>query len=162
MLTCERAHELLEYSIPHRGLIWRVTRAKAKKGELAGRPDKDGYLIIGIDGKRYKAHRVVYLMHFGAFPDENIDHIDCDKKNNLIENLRIADASQNRCNVRLQVVNSTGFKGVHFNKNAGKFRSIIKFKGESRFLGYFDSAEDAHSAYTKAANDLHGEYARVA
>lgn len=162
MLTADRARELLEYSVQHRGLIWRVTRSKAKAGSLAGRPDKDGYLIIGIDGKRYKAHRVVYLMHHGAFPDGDVDHIDCDKQNNLIENLRVADASQNRCNVRLQVVNSTGFKGVHFNKNARRYRSIIKFKGETRFLGYFDNPEDAHAAYTEAANDMHGEFARAA
>jgi len=162
VLTAERAHELLEYSVQHRGLVWRVTRAKAKAGALAGRPDKDGYLIIGIDGRRYKAHRVVYLMHNGEFPHGDVDHIDCDKQNNLIGNLRVADPSQNRCNVRRQVINSTGFKGVHFNKRAGKYRSIIKFKGETRFLGYFDQPEDAHAAYTMAANDMHGEFARVA
>lgn len=161
-LTQARALELFEYSSVDRGLLWRVTRSKAKAGHLAGSVDKDGYLIVGIDGYRYKVHRVVYLMFHGILPDSPIDHADCEKMNNLIGNLRPADHSQNRCNVKLQRVNSTGFKGVHFNKNAKKFRSIIKARGATRFLGYFDTAEQAYEAYKAAAAEMHGQYARVA
>ncbi len=68
-LTQQRALELFEYSPAHRGILWRVTRAKAKAGCLAGCEDKDGYLIVGVDGRRYKVHRVVYLMFNSRLPD---------------------------------------------------------------------------------------------
>lgn len=159
--TQQRVRELFEYSIPHQGLVWKVSRSKAKAGSLAGAEDKDGYLVIGLDGQRYKAHRLVFLFHYGRVPAGQLDHVDCNKKNNLIENLREADGSQNRCNVRLQRVNSTGFKGVNYNKRARKYRAIIKARGMTRFLGYFDDPREAHAAYCSAAVEMHGEFARL-
>lgn len=161
-LSADFVKSILRYDRESGEFVWIKGRGSAKTGSVAGSPDTDGYTSIGICGARYLAHRLAWLVEYGVWPEESIDHIDCVKTNNSIRNLRLADQSQNRCNVKLQRVNSTGFKGVHFNKNAKKFRSIIKARGATRFLGYFDTAEQAHDAYKAAAAEMHGEFARTA
>jgi hypothetical protein len=161
-LTAEFVAGILHYNRETGEFTWISGRGSAKAGSVAGSPDSDGYIAIGIAGARYLAHRLAWLVEYGSWPDGCVDHIDCIKTNNAVRNLRLADQSQNRCNVRRQRVNSTGFKGVHYNKHAKRFRAIAKARGESRFLGYFDRPEDAHAAYCAAIEEMHGEYARAA
>jgi len=160
-MHAELVRELLHYDPASGVFVWRRGTGKAAKGAIAGSPDSDGYIAIGIDGKRYKAHRLAWLYMVGEWPVGGLDHVDCDKTNNRFANLRQATCSQNRWNSQLKRVNTSGYKGVHFNKNAQRWRSIIKARGVSKFLGYFDTAESAYAAYCAAAKEMHGDFARL-
>lgn len=161
MLTAERVREVLSYD-PETGVfVWKQSRGKAKAGSVAGSKNSDGYLLIGLDREHPSAHRLAWLYVYGEWPTGHLDHIDCNKTNNAIGNLRIADGAQNATNKKINATNTSGFKGVHFNLHAGRWRSILKSRGTSYFLGYFDTPEAAHAAYCAKAAEIHGEFARV-
>lgn len=119
----------------------------------SGRPDADGKRrTIGM-------HREVMRLD----PDDPrvVDHQNLNPLDNRRStNLRIATQSQNAMNRTLSKANSTGYKGVTFDKDAQKFRSHIRYKGGQKNLGYFDDALSAHLAYRKAAEEHYGEFAR--
>ena len=88
-----------------------------------------------------------------------VDHIDRDSLNNNPENLRLATHAQNAMNRRATCINSSGKKGVGWNKICNKWEARITVGRRKKFLGNFDSIEDAVAAYKKAAIELHGEFA---
>jgi hypothetical protein len=98
---------------------------------------------------------------------QNPDHIDGNGLNNIfapgeqINNLRAATVGQNATNTRLRLDNTSGFKGASWNKAMNKWASQIQHQRKKIHLGFFDTAEDAHSAYCKAAQRLHGEFVRA-
>ncbi len=132
-------------------------------GKVAGyaRPSTKGdkYLHIGIQGDIYKAHRLVWLYVHGEPVPEMIDHIDHDRLNNRIENLRSATMSQNRANSFVRSDNVLGLKGVTPTKQ-GRFVALICRNQKSFYLGTYDTAEAASEAYKAAAANLYGEFAR--
>lgn len=91
-----------------------------------------------------------------------VDHQDCDGLNNRRKNLRVATKSQNMQNQRLRSTSKSGFKGVCFRKDIGKWMARIKVNGKQHHLGCFTTAEDAHAAYVAASDRLHGDFGRVA
>jgi hypothetical protein len=128
----------------------------------AGSVDSKGYIVVRIQLQIFKAHRIVWMMHNGVIPDEmQVDHIDGDKANNKIENLRLATSSQNRFNVTKRADNTTGFKGVCHDKRRNKWSAEIRAKGKRYKLGRFASPELAHAAYCEAAKRLHGDFVRL-
>lgn len=131
-------------------------------GKIAGgRMGTVRYLIITINNVHYMAHRVMWEMVNGPIPDGlSVDHIDGQGMNNRISNLRVCTHQQNRCNTKLPSNNKTGFKGVHFFAPLGKYRASINIKRKCKFLGTFDTPQEAHKAYCNAALTAHGEYAR--
>ena len=112
----------------------------------------------GSKPKVVHLHRV--LMNPPA--DLHVDHIDCDPLNNRRSNLRLATNSQNQWNSKRYRNNTSGFKGVSFHKNNNKWAANIQHNGKQRHLGNFDSPEEAHAAYCKAAEEFFGEFARAA
>lgn len=115
-------------------------------------------LVHGYPDSKYgNLHRLLFLPEEGC----QVDHVDCDKLNNQKSNLRSVTRSQNQWNKRKSRKNSTGYKGVSFDKFHEKYSAKIKKNGIQRHLGYFDTAEEAAYAYSKAANALHGKYART-
>jgi hypothetical protein len=142
------------------GLKWIKPKQGRKLGGVAGSKDKNGYWQIRFSGKRYLCHRVIYKM-FNKINIQNfqIDHIDNNPSNNNIENLRIATASQNSFNQKISSKNTSGIKGVYWNKNANKWKAQIMKNGKSHFLGYFDNLEDVRIAVEKARKEMHGEFA---
>jgi hypothetical protein len=160
-LTANRVRALLSYDLETGLFTWRESRGRAVAGAFAGSPNSDGYVCIGIDRKRYAAHRLAWLYMTGAWPAGELDHRNCEKTDNAWSNLRVADRSGNQANKKKNCTNTSGFKGVHFNKHAGRWRSILKFRGASYFLGYFDTAESAHRAYCAKASEVHGDFARA-
>lgn len=90
---------------------------------------------------------------------ELVDHIDGDGLNNRRNNLRPATNAQNVRNSRKRTTNTSGFKGVSWNKEHRKWRAEIMARGKKKFLGLFNTAEEAHKAYCEAAEQLHGEFA---
>lgn len=154
----ETADRLLTY-VPETGdLLWRVRRGPKSKGTKAGCIRRDGYLYVVIGQRKFLAHRLCWLLHYGEWPSAHLDHINRDKVDNRLVNLRAATSAQNNLNRPKQSNNSSGFKGVWFHKKSGKYLAIIVFEGVKRQLGQFLTAEEASEAYQTAAKELHGEF----
>ncbi|MGA2636601.1 HNH endonuclease signature motif containing protein [Methylocella sp.] len=116
-ITAESVRELFDYE-PESGLLTRLVAAgKARIGDIAGTLTKDGYIQLKIDYQCYKAHRVIFLMMTGRWPDPEVDHIDRNPSNNAWINLREATESQNGAN-RCARPNNTGFPGVYLERQA--------------------------------------------
>jgi hypothetical protein len=130
-------------------------------GTLAGSLNGDGYRCIMIDGRDYKAHRIACLYVSGEWPVAQIDHVNERKADNRFVNLRKATASENKRNSKRHVDNTSGFKGVGWHKQRGKWRAQIMLCGCCHHLGYFVTPEAAHAAYCEASARLHGEFGRV-
>ena len=97
-------------------------------------------------------------MHKGYLP-KTIDHINGDKLDNRIENLRAATVGQNQHNRKTNANNTSGYKGVSWNKGCNKWLSQIKLEGKRIHLGYFDNLEEAAEVVRKAREELHGDFA---
>lgn len=115
-LTAERLRELLSYD-PETGIFRRVaTRRQVKSGDIAGSDDGKGYWRIRVNGEKHRAHRLAWLYVNGAWPIDQLDHINGDKLDNRICNLREATNSENQQNRSLPKSNTSGRLGVHFDK----------------------------------------------
>lgn len=163
MLTVERLYEVLTYD-PETGVFkWKITRANsAIKGRVAGcfRNGEGSYRQILIDGRKYYEHRLAWLYVHGEWPPM-VDHINLNKSDNAIKNLRKATVSQNLANSKVWKNNKLGVKGVR--KRNGRddlYEARLCFRGKQRVLGLFTSAEEAHTAYLDAAKQHYGEFAR--
>ena len=161
-------HELLRYNHHTGEFVWKVNPAfgKARQGSAAGSRRKSGYVLIGISGYgQLLAHRLAWVYVHGAIADGvEIDHIDGNPTNNSIFNLRLATSTEQKLNKRVQSNSQSGLKGAYYHacRKGKKWRSQIKVGGRYIFLGYFDTAEDAHAAYADAAKVYFGEFARAA
>lgn len=157
-ISKEYLNELFEY---RDGMIfWKIKtgQAQQKIGDRAGSQKKDGYRNVCINRKLYKEHRVIWFMHYGE-TDSWIDHKDRNPANNRIENLRLSTPGQNTHNQKMHRRNKSGFKGVSFNKAMSKWHARIYLDRKLNHLGFFDTVQEAHEAYKKAAIELHGEFA---
>jgi hypothetical protein len=144
-LTAEEARELLEY-IPLTGdFFWRVTRNnRTKAGTRAGAVEAQGYTVIKIDGRTYKAHRLAWLITYGQWPENQIDHIDRCRANDRLSNLREVSISTNCRNRGARTDNTSGVPGVH--KHGGKWQARIATDTGRISLGHFASMDDAIQA----------------
>jgi hypothetical protein len=159
LISQELVKALFSYS-SETGIFTRklTTGQKAQKGSIAGSLQPSGYILLEINGNTYRAHRVAWLYMYGEFPDRAIDHIDRDRANNSIANLRLATAQENIRNSGLRTDNSTGYRGVSLDKRSGRYRAYIYLDGKQKSLGYHSTAEDAAAAYNEAAKKLFGEF----
>ena len=102
-----------------------------------------GYTSIMISGKNYRAHRLAWLYVYGYLPEHEIDHIDRDKSNNKIDNLRHVSCSCNKRNVGLRQDNTSGIKGVYWDKQSDKWRAQITANNKQHHLGLFTDFTEA-------------------
>ena len=156
MLTQARLHELLSYN-PETGIFaWKNRTGSCSAGAIAGCQDDRGYIVSSVDGKRYYAHRLAWLHFTGKFPSKSIDHINGDKSDNIIQNLRDESTQTNLQNLKKARISnkSTGILGVR--KLLGKYLAQITIDGKETHLGTFSSAEDAHAVYLDAKRRFHG------
>ena len=142
-LTQDLLHELLDYDGSN--LIWKVNRGTNKtKGEIAGCTRKGGYRRIAINKRKYQAHRLLWIYHYGSIDkDLDIDHINGDKRDNSIENLRLITHQENH-------FNRTTAKGYCWNKAAKKWRAQIQVDYKKITLGFYNTEQDARNAYLQA------------
>lgn len=163
MPSLEEVNKLLRYEPDTGEFFWRVNRGRHGRnlaGRLAGSDRGSCYIRLTIDGVRYYAHRLAWLLVHGTEPGEIIDHIDGNPSNNRISNLRVATHAQNISNSGLRPNNTSGYKGVSKDRSTGYRATIVK-NGKQFHLGSFATKEEAYAAYCKAAKKLHGEFARL-
>lgn len=153
-LTADYVRSILDY-MPETGeLVWRVARGRARIGDVAGTMI-DGYLRVAVDGKRYCAHRLVWLIYHDRWPVDQLDHINGARADNRIENLRESTQAENMQN-RASSINSTSqYIGVSWHTRRKRWRADIKVNGKQKTLGYYDTGEEAAAAYAKAKAELH-------
>lgn len=130
------------------------------RGVVVGSISRRGYTKITIGTKRFFAHRLAWLVTHGAWPQQQVDHINGIKTDNRLCNLRLASNAENTINRKKQANNKSGYKGVHFNKKHGKYHAQITICKKCKHLGSFDTAEEASAAYQTAAKEFHGEFAK--
>lgn len=160
-LTAELARELFSYD-PQEGVLrWKKRRKGIQAGWVAGNMDWRGYISVIVNRKHYMAHRIVWLMMTGAHPVGDIDHANNQPADNRWGNLRQATRAQNHGNRRMRRDASHGYKGVVFDKRRNKFVARICSNYKVRHLGQFNTAKEAHEAYTTAARAVFGEFART-
>ena len=132
MITHDRANEKFIYDVDTGKVLRRTT------GKEAGTSNGRGYTQIFVDGKRYVAHRIAWLLNNKEFPNGEVDHIDGDTTNNRMDNLRVVDRTGNNHNTKMPKSNTSGIMGVSRQKAAGKWQVAIQSNGESIFLGLHD------------------------
>jgi hypothetical protein len=143
-------------------LTWREDRGRrAKAGHVCGHVSSDGYRHVTLWPRSYLAHRLIWKLVNDQEP-ECVDHIDLDKQNNRLSNLRAATASQNKSNGRIYRNNRSGYKGVCWEPSHRSWKAYISVHGRQIKLGRFKHIEEAHMAVTAARVRLHGEFARSA
>ncbi len=157
-ITQQRVRELFDYFDGM--LIRKVSRGRGKysvrwrKGDVAGSELSYGYRGISIDYNSYKLHHIIWLWHHGSLPNGVIDHINGNKADNRIENLRIGSHAQNCQNKRRPMItNKLGVQGVY--KVNNKYRAAIHKNYKRIHIGYFDTAEEAYQAYLTQKRKLH-------
>lgn len=121
--------------------------------------DSKGYAFVSVKGKKLLAHRLAWALTHGECPKMHIDHIDGNKANNRISNLRICTHNQNQHNQGIRKTNKSGFKGVSWMKSVNKWQAQICSNSKVKHLGFYSSPEDAAKAYDLAAIEIHGEFA---
>ena len=156
--TRDEVAQLLDYD-PATGVMrWKTARGCRPAGAIAGTPLQNLYLQIKVLGKMVLAHRLAWLLHYGKWPTNHIDHIDGNRQNNAIANLRDVSHAGNQHNrTKPQKNNLTGVLGVSRSGRDRKFTARIGVDGKKVRLGRFETAEQAQAAYVQAKRRLHAE-----
>lgn len=154
LLTQARLKELLSYD-PETGSFWSVVGRKGVKNKSTpvGCNKTDGYRICYLETVRYYEHRLAWLYVYGVWPD-HVDHINGNKSDNRISNLRSVSGPVNRQNIkRAYITSTTGILGI--SKNKKRWSARIGISNKTICLGTFDTKKEAHEAYIVAKRRLH-------
>ena len=157
-LNQELIRELFDYRDGE--LYWKVSpKIGVNIGDEAGHVEVRGYKVIKILGRKYKAHRLVFLYHHGYIPKppEFIDHIDNDRLNNKIENLRVATRAQNNQNAKIRKDNTSGVKGITWCKKNKKWITQVQ-TNSVRWRKIFNTLDEAKVAIEEHRKLKHKEF----
>jgi hypothetical protein len=155
MLTQAELKKLLIYDPDTGVFVNRITRnPRAPIGAIAGTDHPDGYRHMKIDRKCYLSHRLAWLYIYGEWPKKQLDHINGDRKDNRIENLRLVCNKQNSENQTLHVNNTSGYRGVTWDKSAQKWMAQIRHNNVRKFIGRYESLKEAANAAKNARDQL--------
>jgi hypothetical protein len=158
-LSQEYIKSILDYDLDTGIFTWKVNKSqKTKIGDVAGWL-YNGYREIEINNKKYKAHRLAWLYVNGEIPKNLIDHIDGNRSNNKISNLREATYQENSENYKTPKTNKSGIKNVSWYKSLNKWVVSISIKNIKKTIGYFDDLEFAELVAIEARNKYRLEFA---
>jgi hypothetical protein len=153
-MDTEEVRQLFDYDADTGQLRWRVGQ---RAGGIVGTPNDKGRLTVWAKGKQYYVHRLIWLWAYGEWPKQ-LDHINLNRTDNRLANLRVCTASQSGANRRGWA--KSGFKGVR--QNGKKWVAYVRENGVKRYLGTYPTPELANAAFFEAASSIHGEFARSA
>jgi HNH endonuclease len=159
MLSCKRVREFFDYDISTGKFFWRFRRCPSKPaGSETGYVGTDGYVTIGMDYKVFKAHHLAWVHFYGEDLPKGfcIDHINGNRSDNRISNLRCIPRACNGQNIRKPYSNnkSSGVLGVYWHQ-CGKWQARIQINGKARSLGLYGRKDDASADYIAAKRELH-------
>lgn len=158
-ITQEYLQKLFDYKDGQ--LFWVSSQSRRiKVGNRAGCQKKDGYRFITLNYSNFYEHKLIYMFHFGK-TDLEIDHIDGNRSNNRIENLRPATITENARNKKTLTSNTSGRKGISFDKLVKKWRAYIGINGKVKVLGFFENFDDAVKVREKAERENFKEFNRA-
>ena len=162
-ITLEYLKRILRYEPDTGDWIWLTALSKKIEiGDKAGwRNEEYGYIQLRIDTKLYLGHVLAWFYMTGEWPKGEVDHIDLNKTNDKWLNFRLITHQQNNFNKGVNINNTSGFKGVSWDKKSKKFAAYIKLDYKKMHLGYFESKIDAAQAYDRAAIKYFGAFARL-
>jgi hypothetical protein len=154
-LIKEYLHTLFEYKDGN--LYWKINKTTRNLiGKKVGTPTSGGYLNVMVDGINYRIHRLIYMMHYGEFPDV-VDHIDGNRTNNKIENLRQATVSQNNFNTKMRIDNSSGYKNISWSKDRNKW--VVRIQANKKLhQWYVEDLELAELVAIEARDKYHKQF----
>lgn len=159
-ISQERLREVLDYN-PDTGVFTWVNgnSRNVKSGDIAGYKNQQGYIRIRVGAKLLPAHRLAWIYVYGEDIDGyEIDHINGDKSDNRICNLRISSHQQNMFNMKKKSTNKSGVKGVHFDKRCNKWRAQTSINKKRVHLGLFNTIESAEEAISEFMVANHKEF----
>jgi hypothetical protein len=159
-LTLEDVRGLLAYN-PKTGVITNRIRRnpRAAAGAAAGCVGGHGYVVVGINGRLFRAHHLAWLLHYGMWPASSIDHINRNKLDNSISNLRLASDSEQMWNQRVRKNSTSGIKGVIWVKKLKKWQASACINYKRFTFGCFETKEEAAEAVRIGRERLHGQFA---
>lgn len=166
-ISLGQLREELHYDEADGSFYWKHNRPGPQRVDAdgvsnrAGSTRTDGYICVSALGFKYLGHRLAWFYVKGVWPSHWLDHINGDRTDNRIENLREVSAEQNSRNSRLRSDNTSGYKGVSFDKSSKKWVARIIVNYRQNVLGYFENMEDAIAAYGRASTEHHGDFARL-
>jgi hypothetical protein len=156
-LTQHRLKQVVSYD-PSTGIFRRLaSNNQYRAGKNSGWVERE-YVRITIDGSHYMAHRLAWLYVYGKWPIVEVDHINGDRGDNRIDNLRLASDQLNAFNRRVNSNNVLGVKGVRFHE-CGKYTARINKDGKLYYLGVFDTLEQAVAVRRAKEMEFFGEFA---
>lgn len=126
--------------------------------QVGGKKASDGYVKVGFNGREYPAHRIIWWLVHGELPSAFIDHVNGDKSDNRLCNLRLASDAENKRNVGMRRHNTSGFKGVTWDKVNRRWLAHATLNGRGVHLGRHRTKEAAAEAYRNFARENHGEF----
>lgn len=149
--------ELFDYNPEIGWFTNRFSRGRAAKGARTGAETGHGYRRIIVDYIKHYEHHLAWLYVHGEYPDE-IDHINGNRADNRIANLRLCTRSQNKFNSET-ATGASGLKGAYLDKRNLQWYSKVQFGGQVKFLGNFNTPEECHEAWKDAVDSYVGEFA---
>lgn len=160
-ITLENAKDILEYHPDSGDIVWKVDNGRrVKSGHIAGSVDKGhGYRVVRYQGKAFLAHRLAWFLYYGRWPKNMIDHINGNKTDNRIKNLRDVTRSINRRNTFK--TRAGRLTGCDFHKQMKKWRARIIVNGQEQSLGLFPTEIEAHNAFLQAYEKHFGPFPGV-
>ncbi len=152
----ELANETWLYDPDTGEIKWKNPSKFRRKNLVAGYTGKNGCKSIRFNGFLYLSHRIAWLLYYKKWPTYEIDHINHNKADNRICNLRDVTKSTNMENlIKAKTSSATGKLGTFFDKKLGRYRAAITTNRKSKHLGCFDTADEAYAAYIEAKRRIH-------
>lgn len=169
MKNIERLFEL--FTLDGYNIVWNkrqevtpynISWNKRNAGRVAGSVQKGrNRVVVWVDGKNYPYHKLLWAMHYGIWPEQDLDHIDGNALNNELSNLRLCSHQDNMKNKKKYITNTSGHKGVSWVKKLNKWKVKIVSDKVEHYLGLYEDLNEASKVYKEASKKYHKEFARA-